>query len=336
MGPDKMLDRRRFLTVAGTVACGLPLAGAISSCGKGNPSADEDGGNVSIIAAGSELGSAGVMRQALKIAAEEEQDVSVTIKNMAQGTALLSMRKGSVQTAMMSWINLATFEKQGTTAVGIAPAWASHSSILVKKDSDYRKVEDIKGLRVVTPERVTGVYSETRLVLQKYFGFDFEKECKVTPMGESPVAIALFKKGEFDVYIDSEPVVSVLLADGTARELLQVGTYEAEQRDGAFVPVNSWGVRKEWLEESGPERLAQLFRKATEIARTKPESYDAAAKAGKMSAAAAKLFRERFSKLLVPEYTEENLKSASEDMAEAKKYGIIDFDVDPTKLVWQQ
>jgi ABC-type nitrate/sulfonate/bicarbonate transport system substrate-binding protein len=341
MAAETKLGRREFLAAAGTAAFGLSFAG-LAGCGSDDAPAGggasggggSKAGAVGIAAAGSALGSAGVMRQALGIAAKDDPEMKVAIQDMAQGTALLSLKKGSVQTAMMSWVNLATFAKEGSNAVGIAPAWASHASVLVKADAPYKSVEEIKGLRVVTPERVTGVYTETRLALKKFFGLDFEKEAKVTPMGESAVAIALFKKGQFDVYIDSEPAISLLLADGTAKELFQVGSYEAQQRGGAYVPVNSWGVRRDWLEKHDPERMAQLFRKASEIAKTSPEPYAAAAKAGGLDAKAQQMFMERFQKLIVTDFSVDALKSAQEDMADAKRFGIIDFDVDPTKLAW--
>jgi hypothetical protein len=41
------------------------------------------------------------------------------------------------------------------------------------------------------------------------------------------------------VLLVSEPAVSILLASGDARELLQVGTYEASRRGGRLAPVNS-------------------------------------------------------------------------------------------------
>src|SRR3954454_20094677 len=131
MRAETKLGRREFLAAAGTAAFGLSFAG-LDGCG-GNDESSGDGakaGPVSIAAAGSALGSAGLMRQALGLAARQDAAAKVAIQDMAQGTALLSLKKGSVQTAMMSWVNLATFAKEGSDAVGIAPAWASHASVL--------------------------------------------------------------------------------------------------------------------------------------------------------------------------------------------------------------
>lgn len=262
------------------------------------------------------------MRQALKLAAAEMKLAEVEIADMSQGTALLSIRNGSATCAMMSWVNLAQAKEQNAEAVALAPAWASHASILVPTDSPYQTLADLAGKRVVSAQRTTGVYSETRAVLQSQ-NIDIEKDFKLQPMGDSVVAVALYKKGDFDAMLDNEPVVSQLLAEGSSRELLQVGAFQAELNGGRFSPVNSWGVRKDWLEGQDAKKITELFTRASQLAKTSKEPYELAAKSSGLDEKSTELFFERFSKLVVPEFTDENLKDAQKLVDDARALGLV-------------
>jgi ABC-type nitrate/sulfonate/bicarbonate transport system substrate-binding protein len=329
------LGRRQFLAVSGatlgSAAIGLLLAG----CGDDSaPTATGRGAKQAplIKAAGGENGSSGVMRQALKLAAAELGGASVELANMAQGTALLSVRNNSAQCAMMSWVNLCQARDNGVEAVAIAPAWASHASIMVATDSPYQTVADLKGKRVGSAARTSGVYSETRAALKDQ-GIDIETDLKLQPIDDGALLRALFLKGDFDAIVANEPAVSQLLADNDARDLLQVGAYEAQQHEGRFVPVNSWGVRQDWVSQHDAKALQAIFRHASELAKTSKEPYDLAAKVGGLSAEANDMFFERFSKLVVTEFTDQNLQDAQVQLDEALAAGLIKSAYQVTDLV---
>jgi len=312
------IRRRTFLAQSAaallSAASGLALAA-------GEP-ANTPGARPHIKVGGSQGASSSVMAAALKLAAQELGTADAEFAAMAQPLALLGLRNGNVQTAFLSWANFAQNQEQGVQAVAIAPAWASHASFLVRPDAPFKTVADLAGKRVGSSPRTTGVYSEGAAALADQ-GLNIDKDLRMSPMDQSPVLVALFKKGEFDALLVSEPAVSILLASGAARELLQVGSYEASRHGGRYTPVNSWGLRKDWLDHQDKAAMMRLFTRASEIAKTRKEPFAEAAKLGGLDARTSELYRERFSKLIVPRFTDENLADSQTLMDQALKDGLI-------------
>jgi sulfonate transport system substrate-binding protein len=316
--------RRTFLAgSAATLLCAAsPLAlGAGDAAANGARTASP-GSRPSIVVGGSQGASSGVMAAALKMAAQELGTADAQFKPMAQPLALLGVRSGTVQSAFLSWANFAQDAEQNVQAVAIAPAWASHASFVVRPDSPFKTVADLAGKRLGSSARTTGVFSEGAAALAAQ-GLSIDKDLRVTPMDQSPVLVALFKKGDFDALLVSEPAVSILLASGAARELLQVGSFEASRHGGRYTPVNSWGLRQDWLAQQDRAAMIRLFARASEIAKTRKEPFEEAAKLSGLDAKTNDLYRERFSKLIVTRFTDENLADAQTLMDQALKYGLI-------------
>jgi ABC-type nitrate/sulfonate/bicarbonate transport system substrate-binding protein len=318
-------SRRAFLARSTVTLLGAasPLARAAAEPGSGaSGNARPGGGRASIVVGGSQGASSGVMAAALKRAAQELGTADAEFKPMAQPLALLGLRNGSVQSAFLSWANFAQNQEQGVQAVAIAPAWASHASFVVRPDAPYRTVADLAGKRVGSSPRTTGVFSEGAAALAAQ-GLSIDRDLRLTPMDQSPVLVALFKKGDFDALLVSEPAVSILLASGAARELLQVGAFEASRHGGRYTPVNSWGLRKDWLERQDRDAMVRLFTRASEIARTRKEPFIEAGRASGLDDRTIDLYHERFSKLIVTRFTDENLADAQSLMDQALKDGLI-------------
>jgi len=312
------ISRRAFLAQASaalaTVASPLAFAG--------EPPAAKAGARVAIKVGGSSGASSTVMASAMKLAAQELGTADAEFAAMAQPMALLGVRSGTVQTAFHSWANFAQDQEQGVQVVAVAPAWASHASFLVRPDAPFKTVADLRGKRLGCSPRTTGVFSEGAAALSDQ-GLAIDRDLRVTPMDQSPVLVALFKKGEFDALLVSEPAVSILLASGDARELLQVGTYEASLHGGRLAPVNSWGVRRDWLDRQDKAAMVRLFTRASELAKTRKEAFDEAGKLAGLDAKTTELYRERFSKLIVTRFTDENLADSQSIMDQALKDGLI-------------
>lgn len=314
------LTRRSFLARTSAALCasasGLAFGGEAPGAAKGS------GARPVIKVGGSQGASSTVMAAGLKLAAQELGLADAEFAPMAQPMALLGVRNGTVQTAFHSWANFAQDREQGIEVVAVAPAWASHASFLVRPDAPFKTVADLKGKRLGCSPRTTGVFSEGAAALADQ-GLAIDKDLRVTPMDQSPVLVALFKKGEFDALLVSEPAVSILLASGDARELLQVGLYEASRHGGRLAPVNSWGVRKDWLDRQDKVAMLKLFSRASELAKTRKEAFDEAAKLAGLDAKTNELYRERFSKLIVTKFTDENLADAQSIMDQALADGLI-------------
>jgi ABC-type nitrate/sulfonate/bicarbonate transport system substrate-binding protein len=328
------IGRRQFLGLTGA-GIGAATVGLLAGCGgdaKSTPAgAGKSASGEPIKAAGAASGSAAVMRQALKLAGAE-LGFTVEIADMAQATALLSMRNNSVTCAMMSWVNFAQAKDQNAEAVAIAPAWASHASFIVPANSTIKTVAELKGKRLGSSERTTGVYSEGTAALADQ-GINIEKDTQLRPLGDSTVMLGLYKKGEFDAMLDSEPTISKELAAGTSREILQVGAFEAERNGGRLTPVNSWGVRKDWLAKQDAKKVQQLFKRASELAKTSKKPYELSAQASGLDEKATALFYERFSKLVVTEFTDQNLQDAQKLLDQSRTLGLLKSNFQVTDFV---
>jgi hypothetical protein len=99
--------------------------------------------------------------------------------------------------------------------------------------------------------------------------------------------------------------------------------------------VNSWGVRKEWLEQQDGKKMKELFTRASVLAKTSKEPYVLAAKSSGLDEKSTDLFFERFSKLVVPEFTQENLQDAQKLLDDAHELGLVKTKFQVTDFVYQ-
>ncbi|MGH7826421.1 MAG: ABC transporter substrate-binding protein [Candidatus Binatia bacterium] len=104
----------------------------------------------------------------------------------------------------------------------IQPYQTSHMFVLVRKDSPYQKIEDLKGKAIALTPEVTNLYNLFDFIMRKR-GHDIEKDFQLKKLG-GPVIMAVLEKGEVEAGILWEAHVSRLVisgryrgADGTAR-----------------------------------------------------------------------------------------------------------------------
>ncbi|HEX5512456.1 MAG TPA: PhnD/SsuA/transferrin family substrate-binding protein [Actinomycetales bacterium] len=333
-----MLTRRDALRLSlGTVGAGL-LAG-LTGCGseRERPSATSGGSNGSsalkIVAGGSDVGIAALMIPALQRAAEEN-GATVEFRAMAQSTAQIAMLNGDIDMGFMSFLNLSAAAEQNKEVVGVAPSWASHTSLLVRKDSPYQSVEDLRGKRIGTLKRTVSVYTESFAVFKDQ-GYEFEKDFKVVVVDSGGLLEGLLMQNEVDAVTNYEPNVARMLHEGSARELFQVAEYWADQGHGV-APAQNWAVRRQFAEENDLKRIQGIALRASEIARTDRSLYAAASEGVNISdEKGLDLLFERFSKLVLPSYTAENLKAAQTELDTAAEAGLTGQKHDINDLVVQ-
>ncbi|MFG1955212.1 ABC transporter substrate-binding protein [Micromonospora sp. NPDC048830] len=315
------VSRRNLLKAAGLVGGTFPIS-ALTGCGGGDSRASGGApGQHTIIAGGSSTGASGVYREALRMAAEKQGYVA-RLEELAQDAAVLAVRSGKTNAALMSWVNIAQAQEAGAPVVAIAPAWASHNAIIVRPDSPYQSIEDLVGKRVGFPARTSGGYFETREALMEQ-GLDPEKEFKLTSLADAAVMLGLFEKGEFEAVALFEPLVSKILSQGKARELIQIGTWQASRRNGVMAPANCWAVRRDWAQQQDPAKLTTIFTEATRTAATDPAPYQVAGKAAGLDAKAIQLFQQRLSRLAAPSLTDAALKYVQAGLDHARRDGLI-------------
>jgi ABC-type nitrate/sulfonate/bicarbonate transport system substrate-binding protein len=136
--------------------------------------------------------------------------------------------------------------KSGTDIRLITPQIWSGNSWLVKKDSPFKSLADLKGKKIGNFARVTGAYFFSA-VIAKEKKLDIEKDFQSIP-AETGALIALLERGEVEAINMFEPHTTRLVLSGKYRVLLDFDI-ELEQLFGAPPLKSSVGMLKETVEK---------------------------------------------------------------------------------------
>ena len=136
--------------------------------------------------------------------------------------------------------------KSGTDIRLIAPQIWSGNSWLVKKDSPYKSLADLKGKKIGNFARVTGAYFFSA-VIAKEKKLDIEKDFQSIP-AETGALIALLERGEVEAINMFEPHTTRLVLSEKYRVLLDFDV-ELEKLFGAPPLKSSVGMLRETVEK---------------------------------------------------------------------------------------
>ncbi len=136
--------------------------------------------------------------------------------------------------------------RSGTDIRLIAPQIWSGNSWLVKKDSLYKSLADLKGKKIGNFARVTGAYFFSA-VIAKEKKLDIEKDFQSIP-AETGALIALLERGEVEAINMFEPHTTRLVLSDKYRVLLDFDV-ELEKLFGAPPLKSSVGMLKETVEK---------------------------------------------------------------------------------------
>lgn len=316
-------DRRKLLkwgALGVSAAAVTPLLASCSSPATETPGAGEGGTDVPktlIRYGGASASTTGLFEAGLRLAAEEAGIAEIEHTDMAQATALLTMRSGTdLDVVSMSWLNLAQFREEGIKAVAMAPMWASPAAVIAHKELGVTNIEQLRGKRLGVGSRQAGIYTDLRGYLHRR-GIDIEGEFEVTSISDQPVLLAMFKSGEFDAINIVEPLATMQIAEG-AVEILSTAKAIAAENNGKLVPANCWSVDEDWLlKQDDPQALQALFARASEIVATEKEPWDIVNKAiFNMDESTLELWRQRMAPLVLSEFTDEGLNLAQVSLSE--------------------
>ena len=136
--------------------------------------------------------------------------------------------------------------RSGTDIRLIAPQIWSGNSWLVKKDSPYKSLADLKGKKIGNFARVTGAYFFSA-VIAKEKKLDIEKDFQSIP-AETGALIALLERGEVEAINMFEPHTTRLVLSDKYRVLLDFDE-ELEKLFGAPPLKSSVGMLRETIEK---------------------------------------------------------------------------------------
>lgn len=166
-----------------------------------------------------------------------------------------------------------TNTKENNNLIVIAPGINNPQVLIVKKESPFKTITDLRGRRLgVRPAR-TAAYNTENIVL-KLAGFDKEKDFKLV-FGTPQEGAVLLEKGEIDSTILTSSDAAVLLATGKYRPITELDDMW-RKLSGAPFPFVDFAAHKDWV-ESNPkkvERFRLMLKEAVAYIKQNPKVVD--------------------------------------------------------------
>lgn len=210
----------------------------------------------------------------------------------------------------------------------------NHSSLLVRKDSPYTKLGDLKGKKVAAVTRTSGTY-QSFYTVARMMGVDPEKDFQV--IFAAPEAGRRFlETGEVEAFNIYEPYPTNMLSSGTTREIVRVRT-EWKRLTGKDMFLLGVAAYEDWIVANRDlaRRVAATVREAVTLIRSDPARtiQENRATQGIESDAAARLAETRLIEMYTPEPLNGALiESAYYEIEKGAEFGLLD--VKPKKDLW--
>ncbi len=131
----------------------------------------------------------------------------------------------------------------------VQPYQASHMYVLVRKDSPYNAVEDLKGKPVALTSEVTTLYNLFDFIMRKR-GMNIEKDFQLKKLG-APAIVAVMEKGEVEAGLLWESHVSRLVTGGKYKTILGFRDELSRLLNVKVMPVIWLSALEPWVKENG-------------------------------------------------------------------------------------
>jgi ABC-type nitrate/sulfonate/bicarbonate transport system substrate-binding protein len=131
----------------------------------------------------------------------------------------------------------------------LQPYQTSHMYVLVRKDSPYNSVEDLKGKPVALTSEVTTLYNLFDFMMRKR-GLNIEKDFQLKKLA-APAIIAVLEKGEVEAGLLWEAHISRLLTSGKYKTILGFRDELSRLLNVKVMPVVWLAGLDPWVKENG-------------------------------------------------------------------------------------
>ncbi|MDH3446153.1 MAG: ABC transporter substrate-binding protein, partial [Deltaproteobacteria bacterium] len=125
---------------------------------------------------------------------------------------------GTIQVGLATSESAVRANLRGIPLRLIHPYLTPHNSILVRKDSPYKGLTDLKGKAFAVPPEVTSAYNQFDFIMKRQ-GFDIESYFQLKKLGGAGIS-AVLERGEVEAGYSWEAHASKLLATGRYRVLV--------------------------------------------------------------------------------------------------------------------
>jgi ABC-type nitrate/sulfonate/bicarbonate transport system substrate-binding protein len=147
-----------------------------------------------------------------------QHNIKITNMMMDFTEAANALKLGRVLVSTMQPSTAVNLWKSGTELRLFAAQIWSGNAWVVRKDSAYKTLADLKGKKIGNFSRVTGAFFFSAVIAKEH-GLDIEKDFQAIP-AETGALIALLERGEVEAINMFEPHVTKLIVSGRYRVLL--------------------------------------------------------------------------------------------------------------------
>ncbi len=147
-----------------------------------------------------------------------QHNIKITNMMMDFTEAANALKLGRVLVSTMQPSTAVNLWKSGTELRLFAAQIWSGNAWVVRKDSAYKTLADLKGKKIGNFSRVTGAFFFSAVIAKEH-GLDIEKDFQAIP-AETGALIALLDRGEVEAINMFEPHVTKLIVSGRYRVLL--------------------------------------------------------------------------------------------------------------------
>lgn len=162
----------------------------------------------------------------------------------APGQMQLQLLSGALNVSGYGAMGLVEANQKGADFKLIAPFDLNHSSWIVRAESPYKTIHDLKGKRVATLPINTDTVRQAELTAALH-GLKLKQDFQMS-YGPALVSLALFERGDVDAIIAIEPNSTRLIAKG-AREIAKVSDLWREATGEKSLFLVGWAASDAWL-----------------------------------------------------------------------------------------
>lgn len=162
----------------------------------------------------------------------------------APGQMQLQLLSGALNFSGYGALGLVEANQKGADLRLVAPFDLNHSSWIVRADSPYKTLHDLKGKRVATLPINTDTVRQAELTAALH-GLKLKEDFRMS-YGPALVSLALFERGDADAIIAIEPNSTRLVAKG-AREIAKVGDLWRQATGDKSLFLVGWAASQAWL-----------------------------------------------------------------------------------------
>lgn len=201
----------------------------------------------------------------------EQHGLDVSWSDFAPDQAELAVLTGQVDAGFFPIIQLANVRAEGEDVVFIRPLQANHTAVVVREDSPYERLEDLRGETIAMLDPVSGVYTSMQVVTDLVYGLSLEDDFDVRS-APPPGQIAFLEGGDVEAIVIHEPHPSILESSGDYRI---VNTPNETWEDEIGMPMFMIGIsaRESWISdnEEAARRIDSMYGEALSLISENPE-----------------------------------------------------------------